>query len=437
MKKVCIIGAGISGIVTAKALLDKNIDFDWFEKDDSFGGVWYYKDERDRFSIYNSCHSIACNSFMSFRDFPIPKNDKEYMRHDKYLAYLKKYIEYFSLEASVQFNCEVEKINPLNDGSWEIEVKTPKGKIIQQYQYVVVATGLYHIPKQPTYSGTFEGKQIHSAYYRKPHEFVDENVLIIGLGNSGADISCDLVSTSRSVTLSSRESGYVIPKYILGIPFLKWYSAYEDYLPFFIRQWMLNLLLLIGRGRIRSYKFPKPFRKPLIKNPVVSSTLLEKVASGDIEMKNGISHFDGSKVYFLDGSNKEFDTIIYATGYQVEFPFFSDDLLTYQKGKFENYMNVVNLHHENLYFVGMVDPLGTLPAILELQAKWVAQLIFGQAHLPTIDHMKKAYDKYDRKFRKRFKKVDSNEPIINIDYFRYQHQINKKLKKAKRKAHAV
>lgn len=425
--KTCIVGGGISGLTTAKAFLDKGIEFELFEKESSIGGVWFYREDPTKFSIYKSCHTIANKRFMAFSDLPISDDYKDYMSNRQYFAYVKEYVEKFKLADHVTLDTTVTEVSKVGDGTWYVTIETGGETETRTYANVVVATGLFHTPKYPDYFVGPSENQTHSAYYRTPDSYERKNVLVVGLGNSGADIACDLASRAAKVSLSSTSSAHVFVKYVLGRPFLEYTTPYDDYLPFRIQQLMARFLMWLGRGKVQDYGLPAPKHDILVKNPVVSSRLLDAIHCGDIDFRPGIRSLAGETVTFEDGTVQDFDNIIYATGYRVAFPFFDSGLIDFKIGAFCSYLHIVNLQHENLYFVGLVNPLGTLPPVVELQAKFVAQLLSGGITLPSRDKMERQVRRLDRKMRRRFQLDGSDEPTINIDFHRYQHRLRNHL----------
>ena len=88
--KVCIIGAGSSGIVTGKTLSQSGIDFDCYEKGSFIGGVWKYNNDNDLSSAYKSLHINTSKQMMSFSDFPMPNNYPDYPHHSLIFDYFNE-----------------------------------------------------------------------------------------------------------------------------------------------------------------------------------------------------------------------------------------------------------------------------------------------------------------------------------------------------------
>lgn len=423
--RVCVIGAGMSGIVAAKHLREEGVSFDWFEKSGEIGGVWRYRDDPEVFSIYDCCRTIGCKHTMSFRDFPVPDEMEEYPTHRDYFAYLRDYAEHFELLGDVTLGTEVTSVERESETSWRVVLA---GGEIRSYDHVVVTTGQFEHPFTPDYEGHFSGTAIHSAHYRTAEPFQEKRVLVVGMGNSGVDIACDVARVAETAWLSTRTSAHIIPKFILGRPFLHFHSAFDDYLPFRVNQLLTKLLAWLGRGRLSSYSFPVPTHDILLKNPTLSDSILEAVRDGRVVVKPAITALEANAVRFEDGSREPVDAIVYATGYTTRFPFLDPELVSFSRGQFENYLHVASIDHRNLYFIGIVDPFGTYPAIVELQARLVVALIRGRCALPPVPRMRAETERHRRKMRAMLR--DSSEkPMIREKFYRYQHRLKRFLKR--------
>jgi dimethylaniline monooxygenase (N-oxide forming) len=128
-------------------------------------------------------------------------------------------------------------------------------------------------------------------------------------------------------------------------------------------------------------------------------------------------------VRVADGSLEEIDAIIYATGYEIRFPFLKPKVLDIQNNDLRLYCRVVPPDHPGLYFVGFVQPLGSLPPLAELQAIWIANLLTGRSRLPGRNIMLKEIESYRRSLEKRY--VDSPRHTIQVDYYPYIRQLQK------------
>ena len=120
----CIIGAGICGLTTAKALKDRGVPFDWFELSDRIGGVWAFNNPSGRSAAYRSLHIDSSKSRISFEDFPVPKDWPEYPHHSQIAEYLERYAEHFDLLDKITFSTEVVRVARAHDGGWLVTLSS-------------------------------------------------------------------------------------------------------------------------------------------------------------------------------------------------------------------------------------------------------------------------------------------------------------------------
>jgi len=148
----------------------------------------------------------------------------------------------------------------------------------------------------------------------------------------------------------------------------------------------------------------------------VSQDFIGLVKSGKIRMAGDIARLDGDAVRFSDGSTVKADVIIYATGYNISFPFLETSMVSVSDNKIDLYEMVVPVDVPGLYFVGLIQPVGALPPLAEQQARWVAQLIDG-AILPTPVEMIREIA--ERRSRRQKQYLDRPRHTIQVDYWPY------------------
>src|SRR5690606_16346217 len=106
---VCIIGAGCSGITTAKRLADYGISYDHLEISDDVGGNWYFKNPNGRSSVYESLHIDTSTTRLEFEEFPAPADYPDFPHHTLMHDYFKAYVDHFGLRDTIEFNTEVTR----------------------------------------------------------------------------------------------------------------------------------------------------------------------------------------------------------------------------------------------------------------------------------------------------------------------------------------
>src|SRR6478609_1915259 len=220
-EKVCVIGAGSSGIVACQVLNARRIPFDCFEKGSQVGGNWRYENDNGMSSAYRSLHINTSRKVMAFESLPMPDHFPDYPDHFQMAAYFDEFADHFGLRERIRFNTEVLRAEPVEDG-WDVTVAGPDGEETNRYSAVLVANGHHWDPRwpEPAFPGSeqFEGEQIHAHHYREPDVLRDKRVLVLGLGNSATDIAVESSRIAEKTFLATRRGAYVMPKYLNGKP---------------------------------------------------------------------------------------------------------------------------------------------------------------------------------------------------------------------------
>lgn len=426
---VCIIGAGPSGMVAVKALKDQGVAFDCFEKGSDIGGIWRFNNDNGMSSAYRTLHINSSKWNMQFADFPMPEDFPDFGHHSDVLRYFEAYVAEFDLRKHITFNTEVKDVKPIDDGAWAVTLSSGETRV---YQAVLVANGHHWNPRLPSFPGDFNGKEMHSHYYKVPEDFEGKNVLIVGIGNSSCDIAIDLCRIAENVYISTRRSAHVIPKYLFGKPADLWATpAMDAYTPLWVKRLFIKALVYLTVGNQEKYGLPRPDHKILSEHPTVSEELLSYIGHGRVKIKPDIKQLSGGEVEFVDDSRAAIDTIIYATGYQITFPFMDSEMLGLKDNRISLYRNVVHPGLPNLYFIGLLQPLGAIMPLAEMQSKWIAKVFSGECGLPSKEAMTDEIRKYHKNMKKRY--VTSHRHTIQVDFWDYFYQIKREMQAGKRR----
>lgn len=418
--KVCIIGCGSSGMVAAKVLSQNKIPFDCFEAGSDIGGNWKYMNDNGMSSAYESLHINTSKQMMAYSDFPMPDHYPDYANHRQIFQYFNDYVDHFGFRDRITFNTKVVKVEKL--GNRHFKVTTDKyGE--REYTDVVVANGHHWSPKYPNFPGHFSGETLHTHYYKTFESFIGKRVLIVGMGNSAVDIACELSTVAKKVTVSTRSGAYILPKYMFGIPTDHLTKPPLAYMPTWFQRLALRISLNLSVGNQKKYGMPVPDRPLLKEHPTISGEILEKIGHGKIDVKPNVKKLDGSHVYFTDNTEAEYDTIIYATGYKIEFPFFDENFFSATNNEMPLYEYMVDIDHPGLYFFGFIQPIGSVMPLVEMQAEWLAALLKGKKKLPSEDAMRKWYMRNRGKMRKRY--GDSSRHTLEVDFFPYLNRLRR------------
>jgi cation diffusion facilitator CzcD-associated flavoprotein CzcO len=367
---VCIIGAGPAGLVAAAALQQRGIPFTIVDAGRMPGGIWDI--DRDATPMYDSAHFISSRRLSSFHGFPMPESYADYPKHDRILEYVRAYARHHDLERHITFGVRVESAQRDAGGGWTLALSAGETR---RCRALVVATGTTWFPRMPEVPGHFEGESWHSFDYRTPRQFEGKRVLIVGGGNSAADIACDAARSASRAFISLRRGYYFIPKFIFGQP-ADVFAHAGPQLPRWLEERVFGFLMnYILVGDLRTYGLPKPDHPILRSHPILNTQLLHHLGHGDIEARTDVQRLDGRRVRFVDGSSAEIDLIVWATGYDKRFPFLPEDQLDRQGGVLDLYLNVFHRRHPDLFFMGLFETDGAAYGLYGQQADLVASYL--------------------------------------------------------------
>lgn len=437
LPRCCIIGAGMSGIVTAKALSDRNIPFDWFEMSDLIGGVWAFENPNGRSAAYRSLHIDTSKGQLELSDFPMRADTPHYPHHSQVFAYLNDYAKHFNLTDRVSLNADVSKAHLNSQGIWEIELGDGS---VHNYDALFVCNGHHWDMRwpEPAYPGKFNGIQIHSHSYRDPFtpvDFRNKNILVVGMGNSAMDIAGELCPRhiAEKLYVSTRRGAHIFPRFLLGKPADK--GKLYPWLPLSLQRTVGRMVYKFAVGKMEDYGLPKPDHKLFEGHGTTSDTFPSYVAAGDIQMRSGIKSFDGDYVVFQDGHRDKIDAIIWATGYKVSFPFFDPTFLSAADNKLPLFKRIIKPGIDNLFFIGLAQPSVTLFAIAERQAKWSAKYLAGDYVLPSKQEQTETIAIDEKRHNSRYYK--SARHTMQVDQDIYFDELDREMRKGKKRARAL
>ena len=376
--RYCVIGAGASGLAVIKNFKQRGIPFDCFERLGEVGGIW---NPASPDVVYESTFLNSSRRLSRYTDFPMPREYPHYLSRAQSQSYLCAYAKQFGLYDAITFNTEVEKVEPKGK-QWEVTLSGESKPRV--YAGVVIANGHHWDAKMPEHPGKFDGEILHSHKVKSRDQLRGKRVLVVGAGNSGADIACDAAIDSEKAVHSMRRSYFFFPKLILGKPtdvFVDLTSRWP--LPRWALRWIYTLGLRVIFGPHENYGLPAPDHKLFEAHPTAASTYLDHIAHGRIAPKPAIDRFEGKQVRFADGSAEEVDLVIYATGFRVSFPFMDKGLLLERDGRSKLFLHVFHRQLDNLFAVGLMEPAeGGVWQLVDYQAQLIASSIVACARDP-------------------------------------------------------
>jgi len=351
--RYAIIGAGPSGLSAARALQKAGIEFDGFEASRGVGGLWDI--ENPRSTMYESAHLISSRTTTEFTEFPMD-TDADYPGHRTLIRYFRDFADRFGLTERFRFDTRVTAVEKDGGDGWMLRADTPDGPVEQRYDGVILANGTLAEPNFPSFPGEFTGELLHTSGYKSATQLTGKRVLIIGAGNSGCDIAVDAVHHAASVDMSVRRGYYFVPRYLFGKPSDTLNQGRP--LPARIKQFVDKRVLRAFTGDPVRFGFAAPDYKLYEAHPIVNTLILHHLGQGDLRIRADIDRFDGRTVHFRDGSSGEYDLILLATGYTLDYPFVAREDLNWTGWSPQLYLNVFPPSFNGLYVMGMIEASG-------------------------------------------------------------------------------
>ncbi|WP_342318344.1 SDR family NAD(P)-dependent oxidoreductase [Corynebacterium mayonis] len=431
LPKVCIIGAGSSGIAAAKAMSEKRVPFDWFEMGQHFGGNWVLNNSNGVSACYETLEINTSNPRMAFSDFPMPAHYPPYARHDQVAEYFEAYVEHFAVRDRVTFNTKVESVTRAEENRWRVEFSGPKGRETREYDAVIVANGHHWDPRwpEPSYPGDFDGEQIHAHDYRSGDQLAGRDVVVVGAGNSAMDIAVEASYRANSVAWSVRRTEWVLRKFLFGK------ATDQVSLPGWLPWWATSARLWLGAklsGSMTKYGLPKPKHAPGQSHPVQSEQIRKRLEAGAITVRPGISHLAGDRVVFTDGSESKADLIVWATGYRVSFPFLPTELVDPQANELPLWWRTVHPELPGLFFVGLLQPVGAVMPLAEKQSVWIAEMLAGDYVAPAPSQIRKQMLRAHEANKRQF--YDSPRHTMEVDFDHFLWSLDRERKRGRARA---
>ncbi|XP_071421437.1 flavin-containing monooxygenase 5-like isoform X1 [Pithys albifrons albifrons] len=435
-QRVAIIGAGASGLCALKCCLDEGLEPTCFERSKDIGGLWRFEEhpEDGRASIYRSVIINTSKEMMCFSDFPIPEDFPNYMHNSKIMEYFRMYAQHFDLLRHIRFRTSVCRVSKRPDfattGQWEVVTESEGKQEAAVFDAVLVCSGHHtdaHLPLN-TFPGLekFEGWYLHSRDYKSPQSFMGKRVVVVGTGNSGIDIAVELSHTAKQVFLSTKRGTWVLHRVAdHGYPCdFSYISRFMYLLQSLLPQNAANSFLerkLNARFDHTLYNL-KPQHRVFDQHPTVNDDLPNRIISGRVRVKPNIQEFRETSVTFEDGTREDIDAVVFATGYSFSFPFLESCVKVVENQiPLYKFMFPPDLEKPTLAFIGLIQPLGAIMPISELQCRWATHVFKGLRHLPPLADMQAEITQTMDRMAKRY--VKSRRHTIQVDYIPYMDEL--------------
>ncbi|XP_053462628.1 flavin-containing monooxygenase 2 [Nycticebus coucang] len=403
-KKVAVIGAGVSGLISLKCCVDEGLEPTCFERTEDIGGLWRFKEnvEDGRASIYQSVITNTSKEMSCFSDFPMPKDFPNFLHNSKLMEYFRIFAENFDLLKYIQFQTTVLSVKKCPDfpssGQWKVVTQSHGKEQSAIFDAVMVCSGHHILPHIPLKSfpgiTKFKGQYFHSRQYKHPDGFEGKRILVIGTGNSASDIAVELSKKAAQVFISTRHGAWVMSRisedgYPWDLVFhTRFKSMLRNILPRTIVKWMMKEQMNKWFNH-ENYGL-EPQNKYLMKEPVLNDDLPSRLLYGAIKVKSRVKELTETSAIFEDETVEEdIDVIVFATGYTFSFPFLEDSLVKVENNMVSLYKYIFppHLKKSTLACIGLIQPLGSIFPTVELQARWVTRIFKGLCSLPSEDTM--------------------------------------------------
>jgi glycine/D-amino acid oxidase-like deaminating enzyme len=307
---VHIVGGGPGGLATAAALQERGFRAVVLEKAPHVGASWR--------AHYDRLHLHTTRRWSSLPGFPLTRDYGRWVSRDGFVRYLEAYTEHHGLEIAA--GVEVDRVD--RDEENERWVLHANGGRRMTAPAVVVATGYNHTAHLPSWPGraSFTGELLHASRYRNAAPYAGKDVLVVGVGNTGAEIAVDLVDGGASrVRLAVRTAPHIVRRSVLGWPAQR-NAVLVRRLPTAVVDVMAAQMAKVALPDLTPYGLPRPdkglytrVREGAI--PVQDVGLVKAVRRRRVEPVAAVASFDAEKVVLADGTVLTPEVVVCATGY--------------------------------------------------------------------------------------------------------------------------
>ncbi|HYW13255.1 MAG TPA: NAD(P)-binding domain-containing protein [Longimicrobium sp.] len=408
-----IIGAGLSGLVTAKTLLEEGFDVTLFEKDDEAGGVWA------RSRRYPGLHTQNPRDTYAFSDFPMPRTYPEFPSGEQTQAYLAAYADHFGVTEHIRFRTQVRHAAPAGDG-WTVRSSSVDGggTRTERFDFLAICNGTFCEPHIPGFRGldAFRdagGTVLHSTQLNNAEIVRGKRVVVIGGAKSACDAAMAALPAAAQTTLVFRHATWKMPKKFFGVVPLRYVLTTRFSETLFRGRELRGVekvlhtagapgVWLFWRGVEATLRathrlgaagmVPEARIEDVVSCALSLATdgLYEAVRDGRLGARQaGVRALHPGRVELDTGESVETDAVVFGTGFRQEAPFLEEDVrrtVQDDAGIFHLYRNLVHPDVPRLAFVGYNSSLYS-QLTSEIGARWAARLWMGELRLPARERM--------------------------------------------------
>jgi putative flavoprotein involved in K+ transport len=367
-----VVGAGPAGLAAAAMLRARGVEAAVVEQASVVGAAWH--------DHYDRLHLHTTRSLSALPGLRIPRGEGRWVPRDGVVRYLERYASHHAVP--VRFGVRVGRLDPAN-GGWRAE--TSAGPLFARW--VVVATGYNREPRIPEWPGreSFTGELVHSSAYRNPSPYRGKDVLVVGTGNSGAEIAVDLAEGGAgTVSLAVRTPPSILPRQLLGMP-TQAVGLLVRRLPVRIVDGLARLTQRVFIGNLTSHGLPPPPRglyTRLVEDdvlPILDVGLVRMLRAGRVRVVPAVERFEGSHVVLAEGGRVAPHAVIAATGFRRGL----DDLVGHLRvlapsGRPRFHGPVMTPGAPGLHFIGYTNPISGNIRELGIDARRIARAVAAE-----------------------------------------------------------
>ncbi|CAM9312739.1 unnamed protein product, partial [Chrysoparadoxa australica] len=410
-----VIGAGVAGVAAAKVLIEDGFNVTVFEKLDSMGGVW-----KSGVQYYN----LATQAPDGWFEYAEMRNVGDCTSAEAVEAYMEEYCRRFNVTRCIKYSTEVvsvQRVGDLNDplALWSIQTCGTEGEgQVQEHRFthLVVCNGHFHVPSLPRWSndvGAFRGKVMHSTDVKSADMLAGKRVIVVGGGKSSMDMTQSSAQVASS-TLQLMRNAPLYTSFEAAKSHWDLWSLVKSLTPLDkcdLGRCSLSVIVVFltcppaTSSQLMRHNWRKEFSTPYgleegsaidsdpsvfsrCESAVMRPLYFELYAQGKFKVQSGeIQSFTEDGVVLADGEVVACDVVVCATGYQLTWPFFEEELgsslgVSFKKQQVRLYRGIAPPRACNVAFVGLVGS-AINPTVFEIQSQWVSELFLGRMKLPS------------------------------------------------------
>ena len=401
--KIAVIGAGVTGLATAKVLSSRGHDVTVFEQRATLGGVWQGAHR------YVGLKIQSPRQIYEYSDFYMPNDYPEYPSAEQVARHLDAYAEKFGLKSRARFNTRVTAMRPLARGWQLLLASSVSGGDLpaEDFEHVVLCNGLFEKPDMPEIDGRAEfesagGSIIHSSAFSTMEIARGKNVVVVGFGKSAIDIATEANRVAANVALVFRRTAWHVPSKMFGVLSAKnfayarsaefWHGRNTTGIEGFVHRrmpWLVRLYWAMSQAMFSSHlglgspqmRPPRPLRECV--GPSLGFLFPDNLAAlreGKVAMvKGSMAKLSPKGVTLDDGQVLRAELVVLATGFEKDLAILPSEYLSNvvtPQGDYRLYRNIVPPSVPGLFLNGY-NGTTAVPLTSEVAAHWIARWIEG------------------------------------------------------------